>query len=110
MGNDPKKYKSICSTIGYSIHTYKKQRLSKLIYACDSSSGELDGLAMGGSGKNLVQQCLEYCRAVEYIDGKDFDKRDKFKFQNVGVDTQLVIIDDYEGDIKEMFTKVTGHF
>jgi len=53
---------------------------------------------------------LHYVRSVIDIDGKDFDKRDKFKFQMVSDDTQIICIDDYEGDIKEMFTKVTGHF
>lgn len=110
MGGSVEKYLNACSAIGYSIHTYKKFRLAKLIYAFEASFGELDGMACGGSGKNLMQMCLEYVRAVEYIDGKELDKKDKFKFQNVTVDTQLVIIDDYEGDIKELFTKVTGHF
>jgi len=110
MGKDMDRYKAACSSIGYGIHTYKKKRLAKLIYTCDQSSGELDGMAMGGSGKNLFLECLKYCRAVVDIDGKDFDKRDKFKFQTVADDTQLVSIDDYEGDIKELFTKITGHF
>jgi len=110
MGKDELKYKAACTTLGYAIHTHKKQRLTKLVYACDNSAGELDGLLMGGSGKNLYQQCLEYVRSVTYIGGKDLDKRDRFKFQNVNQDTQLVIIDDYEGDMKDLFTRITGHF
>ena len=110
IGGTDDKYMSACTALGYGIHTYKKQRLTKLIYACDEGQGELDGFACGGSGKNLYQLCLTYARSVIYIDGKDFDKRDKFKFQTVRDDTQLIIIDDYDGDIKELFPKITGEF
>jgi hypothetical protein len=110
MGKDAEKYKSACSALGYQIHTYKKRRLAKLMYACDGGVTELDGMASGGTGKNLFLECLKYVRSVVEIDGKDLDKRDKFKFQTISDDTQIVNIDDYEGDIKELFTKVTGHF
>ena len=103
-------FENSCCSIGYGLHTYKKKRLAKMIYTCDASDGELDGMSEGGSGKNLYLECLNQVRSVAYIDGKDFDKKDKFKFQNVSDDTQVVNIDDYEGDIKELFTKVTGHF
>lgn len=109
MGS-PEKYQSACTSLGYGIHTYKKQRLAKLIYACDASESELDGLMAGGSGKNLYQKCLSYVRSVTEIDGKEFLKGDKFRFQQVRDDTQIVIIDDYESDIKELFTKITGGF
>jgi len=110
MGQDSDRYRSACSSLGYGIHTYKKKRLAKLVYACDEGYAELDGMAEGGTGKNLFLDCLKLVRSVQEIDGKDFDKRDKFKFQTVSSDTQIVSIDDYEGDIKELFTKVTGHF
>jgi len=98
------------TAIGYGIHTYKKKRLAKLIYASDASDAELDGMAAGGSGKNLFFEALSFVRSVVNVDGKDFDKKDKFKFQTVNDDTQIVSIDDYEGDIKELFTRITGHF
>lgn len=110
MGKDMDRYKSAMAAIGYGIHTYKKKRLAKLIYACDEGIGELDGMASGGTGKNLYIECLRYVRSVVDIDGKDLDKRDKFKFQMVSDDTQIICIDDYEGDAKEFFAKVTGHF
>lgn len=110
MGKDLEKYKSACSALGYGIHTYKKKRLAKLIYACDMALGELDGMASGGTGKNLFYESLKIVRSYVNIDGKDFDKKDKFKFQTVSDDTQIVLIDDYESDIKELFTKITGHF
>lgn len=109
MGSDDR-YISACTALGYGIHTYKKQRLAKLIYACDANDSELDGLMAGGSGKNLYQKALGYVRSVVEIDGKDFDKRDKFKFQTIRDDTQIVIIDDFESDVKELFTKITGGF
>ncbi len=110
MGKDINKYKSACSAIGYAIHTYKKKSLAKLIYASDDSLGQLDDMACGGSGKELMMECLKFVRSVTVIDGKEFIKTDKFKFQTVTDDTQIVLIDDYENDIKELFTKITGHF
>lgn len=110
IGNDIDKYKMICSAIGYLCHTFKKKRLTKLIYSCDRGQGELDGMPMGGTGKELAFQCLYYVRSVTPIDGMVYDKRDKFNFQSVSEDTQIVMINDYVGDIKELFNKITGHF
>lgn len=104
------KFHSACTVLGYGIHTYKKQRLAKLMYCCEESHGELDGGMEGGSGKNLYQKALGYVRSVVEIDGKSFDKRDRFNFQQIRDDTQIVIIDDYESDVKELFTKITGGF
>ncbi|MBE9490865.1 MAG: hypothetical protein IMY67_11265 [Bacteroidetes bacterium] len=110
MGKDQDKYLAACSALGYMIHTYKKKRLAKLVYACEAGITELDGMASGGTGKNLMFESLSFVRSVVNVDGKELDKRDKFKFQLIGDDTQIVNIDDYEGDIKELFTKITGHF
>jgi len=110
MGKDKNKYLAACSALGYMIHTYKKKRLAKLVYSCEASVTELDGMSSGGTGKNLMFESLSMVRSVVNVDGKDFDKRDKFKFQLIGDDTQIVNIDDYEGDIRELFTKITGHF
>lgn len=104
------RYKSVITSLGYGMHTFKKFSEAKLVYYCDDSLGELEGHAEGGTGKNLIQKCLEFARNVVYIDGKDFDKKSQFKFQNVDIETQIVVVDDYEGEIKELFTKVTGHF
>lgn len=110
MGEKQNKYESIKTSIGYMVHNYKLQSLTKLVYFSDESFGELDGEANGGTGKDLALKCLDLIRNVVYIDGKDFDKRDRFKFQSVKPDSQNVIFNDYEGDINELFTKVTGHF
>ena len=110
MGEDKNKYASLVSSIGYLIHTYKKQRLTKLVYCCEGGVEELDDMATGGTGKELAFKCLKYCRAVTPIDGKDFDKKDKFKFQNVSDDTQIVVLNDYKGDIIELFNRITGEF
>jgi hypothetical protein len=109
-GKNQQKYDDGRAALGYLMHTYKKRRLAKLVYACDQSAGELDGMANGGTGKNLFFESMKFVRSIVDLDGKDFDKRDKFKFQTVQDDTQMISIDDYEGNIKELFTKVTGHF
>ena len=110
IGEDEQKFNAARAALGYLMHTYKKRRLAKLVYACDQSDGELDGMADGGTGKNLFFESMKFVRSIVDLDGKDFDKRDKFKFQTVQNDTQMVSIDDYEGNIKELFTRVTGHF
>jgi hypothetical protein len=110
MGKNVEKYKSACASIGYGLHTYKKKRLARLIYCSEESMDELDGLASGGTGKDIFIECIKMIRNVISVDGKDFDKRDKFKFQNVGDDTQVVVLHDYEGDISELFNRITGDF
>jgi len=110
MGQSAKKYRNACSALGYSIHTYKKYSQAKLVYMYEESMEELDGMANGGSGKNLLQMCLKYVRSCVHVDGKAFDKKDKFAFQSIDLDTQLIFIDDYEGNIRELFNKITGEF
>ena len=109
LGNDQNAIRSALTSLGYCIHTYKKKRLAKLVYTCDQSDAELDGLPSGGTGKNLFLECLKFVRSVIDVDGKTFDKKDKFNLQVISDDTQIISIDDYEGDIKELFTKITGH-
>ena len=109
-GQNNENFENAVAALGYGLHTFKKRRLAKMIYTCDAGMGELDGLAEGGTGKNLFLESISMARSVVNIDGKDFDKKDKFKFQSVSEDTQNVNVDDYEGNIKELFTKVTGHF
>lgn len=110
VGGNENKLRAALTSLGYVMHTFKKKRLAKLIYACDDSIDELDGMAAGGSGKNVYFECLKYVRSVGLVDGKVFDKSDKFAFQTISEHTQVIMIDDYEGDTKELFTKVTGHF
>lgn len=49
---------------------------------------------MGGTGKGLVANALKQVRVVAKIDGKKFDGRDRFCFQNIKESTQIVWIDD----------------
>ena len=106
----PEMVKYALSCLGYMLHTYKIKSNARMIYVCDHKGPDHDGNADGGTGKNIYLHAVELVRNTLKIDGKNFDRRDKFKFQRVNQDHQVVNIDDYEGNITEFFNVITGDF
>ncbi|MBT7492857.1 MAG: hypothetical protein HN704_14750 [Bacteroidetes bacterium] len=110
LGNDGEKIRSFCTSIGYTLHTYKKMSLTKVPYFCDMAAGELDGMQEGGTGKSMAMKIVKYARNVIVVDGKDYNPKTTFKFQRVKEDTQIVILDDFEEDLRDLFVKITDGF
>ncbi|WP_421977116.1 hypothetical protein [Roseivirga seohaensis] len=85
---DHERFLSLCSIIGYINHDFHDCDL-KAINLTDSPQNK-----SGRSGKTLFTNMLSYVRKVVSMNGKDFDAKDKFNYQSINRDTQIVILDD----------------
>jgi hypothetical protein len=90
--------KSIKSALGYLLHSYSHPSQGQAVIAYDEQITDIKN-PMGGTGKGVLQQALSYFRKVVKIDGKKFDERDKFCFQEVDERTQVVVFDDVRAEL-----------
>ncbi|MFD3001452.1 primase-helicase family protein [Pontibacter toksunensis] len=88
---DEERFKSLCSIIGYNLHTYTENKLKATIL----TDSRISDVADGRTGKTLFCKSLGHMRNYCEINGKDFDPvRDQFKYQEVNFDTQIVHLND----------------
>lgn len=97
------------TAIGYLVHSYKTPSLSRAVVFCDETISDHPS---GGTGKSLLAQGLSHVRNVAFEDGKRFDPSGRFSFQNVNINTQIVVIDDIvrNFNFESLFHLVTGDF
>ena len=82
--------------IGSLLHTFKdpSQPLA-VIFMDETDMVEYKvGKANGGTGKSLIATAIGHIRKMHLDDGKNFDCKHKFKFQQINRDTQVFLIDD----------------
>lgn len=93
--------RALRTSIGYLLHTFKDSANAKSIIFLDEN---IDDGANGRCGKSLIGQAISKVRSVATADGRRFDTNDRFAYQNVNLDTQIVLFDDV--DIKFPFKKL----
>jgi hypothetical protein len=96
-GGDPKRIDSMCSAIGYMLHHFNRPSEGQSIILNDEVITDINK-PMGGSGKGVFVQAIKVLRKTAKVDGKHFDGGDRFRWQAVGPDTQVVWIDDVKKD------------
>jgi hypothetical protein len=99
--------KSSESALGYLMHNNNNRKTQKAIILNDSKQG--GGSENGGIGKGLYMQGVGQIRRMITEDGKDFDDSGTFKYQRVGLDTQVFCFDDVPRDFKfeKLFSIIT---
>lgn len=90
---DEKRLYSLISAIGYLLHTYKDATITKAVIFCEEKIAFNDE-SNGRSGKGLVAHAIGLLRKRVVFNGKQLDFQDKFLFQRVTKDTQLLYFDD----------------
>jgi hypothetical protein len=90
--------KSIVSAIGYLLHNFSHPSKGQAVIAYDEEITDLKN-PMGGTGKGIIQQAIAQLRTVVKIDGKKFDEKDKFSFQDIDERTQVVFFDDVKAEL-----------
>ena len=90
-GKDDKKEKSIRSTIGYMLHSFKSSADNVAVILNDEMISENPN---GGTGKGLFINAISKLKRVVVIDGKTFDFGKSFPYQTVSADTHLLVFDD----------------
>ena len=104
---DPNRIKSMRTTIGYLLHTYKDKADQKAVIFNDE---EIDDNPNGGSGKSLMLTALGHIRKIVKIDGKLFNPgKNDFVYSRVNPDTQVLAFDDVKKhfNFEQLFSLIT---
>ena len=99
--------KSAESALGYLMHNYNDRKTQKAVILNDSK--QTGSSEEGGIGKGLYVQGVDQIRRTVVEDGKDFDDGGQFKYQRVGLDTQVFSFDDVPKsfNFNKLFSVVT---
>ncbi|MCR9064738.1 MAG: primase C-terminal domain-containing protein [Cytophagales bacterium] len=105
-GQDPERFASIRSSIGYLMHGFKTSVNNKAIILNDEVISENPN---GGSGKGLYAQGLSKMKKIVTMDGKQFSFDKSFVYQRVTPDCQVLVFDDVKKnfDFERLFSVIT---
>jgi len=82
---------------GYLLHNYMLPSKGQAVIAYDEEITD-SRKPEGGTGKGVFAKALRQLRNAVTIDGKRFDKDDRFCFQSINDSTQLVYFEDVKTD------------
>jgi hypothetical protein len=85
------RYYTLKSVIGYLLHSYQHAKPKAIIFNDEMLS---DDIPNGGSGKGLIHKGIGHIKNIVVEDGKKFDSKSQFAYQNVNKDTQIFLMDD----------------
>jgi hypothetical protein len=95
----PKRYRQFKQIIGNCLHSYAEGKMRAIVF----TDSRTDDEASGRTGKTLIMKAMghmlnahRYAKTYAEVNGKDFDPRDRFKWQELSVDTRLVHLNDVE--------------
>lgn len=100
---------SLCTAIGYLIHSYKDQRKPIAVIVNDENLID-EGKPEGGTGKGLLVKGIAQVVEKASYNGKNSDfSNNKFAFQNVEDTTAIILIDDAPRnfDFEALFSVLT---
>jgi hypothetical protein len=105
-GNDSERVKSVESTIGYLMHSYKPPSFCPAIILNDEV---ISDNPEGGTGKGIFVKSISHMKKMVTIDGKGFSFQKSFPYQRVQVDTQVLVFDDVNKhfDFVKLFSIIT---
>ena len=105
-GKSDRKRKSIESTIGFLLHSYKTSARNRAVILNDEMISENPN---GGTGKGLFIKGIACMKRIATIDGKNFSTDKSFAYQTVQVDTQVLCLDDIKKNFnfESLFSIIT---
>jgi hypothetical protein len=92
-GNDDVRMKSMESTIGFLLHSYKPADYCPIVILNDES---ISSKPEGGTGKGIFIHAISKMKNNVTIDGKSFTASKNFNYQRVNTDTQVLTFQDIE--------------
>lgn len=107
--NNDDHFSSVCTAIGYLIHSYKDQRKPIAVIINDENLID-EGKPEGGTGKGLLVKGISQIVEKASYNGKNADfSNNKFAYQNVEDTTALIQIDDAPRtfDFEALFSVLT---
>ena len=105
-GQDSERIKTIESTIGYLLHSYKPPEYSPAVIINDEI---ISDNPEGGTGKGIIVNSVSQLKKAVIIDGKAFSFTKSFPYQRVSADTQTLIFDDASRnfEFERLFSVIT---
>lgn len=105
-GGDYERLRTMESTIGYLMHNFNDRSFNPVVILNDET---ISDKPEGGTGKGIFVSAISKLRNTITIDGKKFDPRDKFQYQRVTPDTQLLAYQDIEKNFRFdlLFSQIT---
>lgn len=105
-GKDDSRLNTMQSTIGYLMHMYNDSAYNPVVILNDET---ISDKPEGGTGKGIYVNAISKMRRAVFIDGKKFDSKDKFQYQRVTADTQLLAYQDVEKNFnfEVLFSMIT---
>lgn len=100
------------TALGYLLHGYKDVSNCLVIIGCDAQISE-KGSSEGGTGKGIfLVQAPSQVKNLLQLDGQVVDLSDRFCFQQVTPDTQVIAFDDasWKFNFRALFQRSTGNF
>lgn len=95
-GKDENRLRSLCSLVGYLLHSYTDVKMKAVVLTDSRISEE----ANGRTGKTLFGQTLKHIKKLTQINGKDFDPTNRYKYQEANLDTQIVFLNDVRSNFR----------
>lgn len=90
----PERKDSFTSAIGYLLHGFKHKPLAKAVVCVDEKIPRNDNEANGGTGKGIFFNAIAELKNSVIKDGQTFKSDKTFLYQDVNLDTEILIIDD----------------
>lgn len=108
---DTQRFTALKTAIGYLMHTYQNPTLTKAIIFCEEKIS-IDDNANGRTGKGLTAKAISMLRRRVLYNSKSIDFKNRFIYQNISPDTQLIYFDDVRKnfDFEALFTLLTDGF
>lgn len=105
-GENPDKYYTLKSVIGYLLHSFKNESKNRSIIFNDELIADTPN---GGSGKGLFHTAISKLKKLSTIDGKAFDNSKSFLYQTVDLDSQVLLFDDVKKGFvfEDLFSLIT---
>lgn len=105
-GDDKERVKSVESTIGYLMHSYKPASYCPAVILNDEV---ISDNPEGGTGKGIFVKSVSHMKKMVIIDGKGFSFQKSFPYQRVQVDTQVLVFDDVSKnfEFERLFSVIT---
>jgi hypothetical protein len=105
-GDDKDRIEQAFGLIGYTLHKFKDETKPFAVILAEETEDESKG---GGTGKGIFFKAISKLINVVFIDGKTMDLNKSFAWQRVGLDTQLIVIEDCRKnvDFEGFYSKIT---
>jgi hypothetical protein len=105
---DSSRYDALKSMMGYLLHRYNNQSLTKAVILMDENP-QTSGAANGGTGKGLLTKAIEKCREIVTVNGQQTKANSRFNNQRIENTTDIIHYDDVKSnfnldEIKSLIT------